>query len=211
LQIILLRTGEKIMERRKFLKEMGKWSMGILLAEAGLKISYAGEISQEFQSPGFTRTPLPDACILPFTDVEKTLAAVIDTVVPGAETDPDKEPGALEACAMNLLFDDYYPFRSYANLIAGLMDTIAQNKYSKNFIDLNLDERVAVLVESEEMLPVLRLAYRAIRSAFYGGAYNGVGLSYVQYPGPNLGFRHIKEASFRKAVCKEMTFTGWME
>lgn len=55
-----------------------------------------------------------------------------------------------------------------------------------------------MLVRAEDKLPLLRLAYRAIRSAFYGGAYNGVGLDYLGYPGPNLGYRHLPECSFRR-------------
>ena len=67
-----------------------------------------------------------------------------------------------------------------------------------------------VLVAVQETMPLLRLAYRAIRSAFFGGAYNGVGLDYVGYPGPNLGYRHVPEFSFRTPVCQELTTDGRM-
>jgi len=169
----------------------------------------AGE-GGEFESPGFMRPVVPGACVQPSTPAEKTLAAMVDTVVPGGGTDPDGSPGALEACAMNLLQDDFYPFKAYATVIAALMDQLAQDGYGKDFVGLPYDQRLAVVVKSQESLPVLRLAYRAIRSAYYGGAYNGVGLDELGYPGPNLGYRHIKEASFRVQVCKEMTGEGWM-
>ena len=71
-------------------------------------------------------------------------------------------------------------------------------------------QRIDVLVAAVDKVPLLRLAYRAIRSAFFGGAYNGIGLDYVGYPGPNLGYRSIPEFSFRKAVCQELTADGRM-
>ena len=165
---------------------------------------------KEFNSPGFTRTPLPGACLQPETETEKILAAVVDTVIPGADLDPDQAPGGMDSCALNLLFDDYYPFRAQAGVLASLMNLVSQGEYSKNFLEITYEQRIQVLLKAEEEMPILRLAYRAIRSAFYGGAYNGVGLEYLKYPGPNLGYRHIPQASFRKPVCKEMTETGWM-
>jgi len=196
-------------DRREFLARMGRWSLGLLLSAAGLQIG-RGARAGDFASPGFPRPPLPGACLQPAGKVEETLAAVIDTVVPGPEVDPDGAPGALEACSLNLLLDEYYPLKSYASLVANLMDKLMEKRVGGAFVEASYADRLQVLVDAQESLPVLRLAYRAIRSAFYGGAYNGVGLDYVGYPGPNLGYRHLAEASFRKAVCQEMSETGWL-
>jgi len=198
------------LNRRTFLERCGRWSVAVLLGTVGYHLGRAEEGRDEFTSPGFPRPPLPGACLEPSGAMEQTLAALVDTVVPGVETDPDGAPGALESCAMNLLLDDYYPFRSYASLIVSLVDVIAKQLYDSTFMEATYKQRLEVLVKAQEDLPVLRLAYRAIRSAFYGGAYNGIGLDYVGYPGPNLGYRHLAEASFRRPVCQELTEEGWM-
>ncbi|TNF26116.1 MAG: hypothetical protein EP329_21735 [Deltaproteobacteria bacterium] len=190
--------------RRDFLRKMGGWAAGVLASAAALD-ARAGFLP----NPGYPRRPLPGACLPAATDIERTLAAILDAVVPGAESDPDGTPGAVEACAMNLLLDGAYPFRDYAPAIVALMDALAESAHGAPFATLGLAERVEVLVTAQETLPLLRLAYRAIRSAFYGGAYNGVGLDYVGYPGPNLGYRHLHAFSFRRPVCTELT-EGWM-
>ena len=202
--------GVDRLSRRRFLRDMGGWSMGLLLAGVGGHLAMAETGDEAFEPPGFTRPPLAGACLEPVGDMEKTLAAVVDAVVPGPAMDPDGEPGALESCAMNLLGDDFYPFRDSARVIVTLMDHLARQDFGGSFVEITFEQRLAVLVKSQETLPVLRLAYRAIRSAFYGGAYNGVGLDYLGYPGPNLGYRHLEQASFRRPVCEEMTETGWM-
>jgi hypothetical protein len=95
-------------------------------------------------------------------------------------------------------------------MIAALLDQTAKQAHGSTFVELGYEQRLDVLVRAEDKLPLLRLAYRAIRSAFYGGAYNGVGLDYLGYPGPNLGYRHLPECSFRRAVCTEASETGWL-
>lgn len=197
---------EDLVSRRRFLETACDWSMRVLLGSVAAGAARAGAL----EPGGFARTPLPGACLRAETPLEKTLTAVLETVVPGAETDPDQTPGAVEACAMNLLSDGAFPFRENAQLMAGLVDGLATAAHGVPFAQLEPALRETVLLEAQESLPLLRLAYKAIRSAFYGGAYNGVGLDYVGYPGPNLGYRHLPEFSFRKALSKELTDEGWM-
>lgn len=191
--------------RRLFLKQLGTWALGVLMGSMASSLRAA-----PFRAGGFARPVVPGACLVPSGEVERTLAAVLDTVVPGPSSDPEGTPGALEACAMNLLLDDHYPFRSFAPMFVAVFDQLAQEAHGQAFADLPYEARLDVLVRAQGQIPLLTLAYRAIRSAFYGGAYNGVGLSYLNYPGPNLGYRHVPEASFRKPVCRERTETGWM-
>lgn len=197
------------LERRCFLQRFGRISIGLVLSGTALNAFGGTSDPPPFQTPGFTRPSLPNACVNPRTDSELTLAAVIDTVVPGPETDPEGAPGGLEACAMNLLLDDYYPFKNLIDSLAGLIDAKAM-PHGGPFVELGYEARVKVIQETQEALPMLKLAFRAIRSAFYGGAYNGVGLEYLGYPGPNLGYSHIRDASFRRPVCRELSETGWM-
>lgn len=198
------------MDRRKFLAEMGGWSLAALLGTLEFGDREAKADGGGFVSPGFQRKVVPGACIQASTDTEKTLAAVLDTVVPGAETDPEGTAGAVEACSLNVLLDSTFPFLQYADLFAGMIDQISQDLHGSPFLALAYPQRIEVLVAAVDKVPLLRLAYRAIRSAFFGGAYNGIGLDYVGYPGPNLGYRHIAEFSFRAPVCEELTADGRM-
>lgn len=191
------------MDRREFLESAVARSMAIL---AGTGWAAA---ARAFTQPG-GREPLTGSCLAPLSETERTLAALLDTVVPGPGTDPEGAPGAVEACAMNVLLDAAFPFRQYADAIAMLVEGIAQSAHGAAFVSLPYAKRLDVLVSAQDQLPLLRLAYRGIRSAFFGGAYNTIGLEYIGFPGPNLGYRHVPECSFREAVCGEMTATGWM-
>jgi hypothetical protein len=195
------------MDRRAFMKESGAWALGLLV---GSVAPLARAATPPWSIPGFPRRPLPGACLRAAGDVEKTLEAALDAVVPGPLGDPEGAPGAIEACGMNILLDASFPFKQYASLFAMVLDGLADTAYGKPFATLAHAERVEVLVQAEHQMPLLRLAWRAIRSAFFGGAYNGHGFDYVGYPGPNVGYRHLPECSFRRAVCRERTTTGWM-
>jgi len=196
------------MDRRDFLRTAGGGALAtILQAVAG---GFAKAAGTGFAGLPFARDPLPGACLLPLGDVQATLAAMLDTVVPGPTTDPEGTAGALEACSMNILLDGSFPFRQYADLFALALDGIASDAHGAAFVELAYPQRLDVLMTAQEQLPMLRLAFKAVRSAFFGGAYNGVGLRYVGYPGPNLGWRHVPEASFRAPVCRERTEAGCM-
>ena len=54
----------------------------------------------------------------------------------------------------------------------------------------------------------MRLAYRFIRSAFYGAAYTMRGTMYMQWPGPNLGYQGHPEMSFYEPLSEEATDDG---
>jgi hypothetical protein len=196
------------MDRRNFLRTAGGGSLAMILGAVAESVARAGEVA--WVGTPFARDPLAGSCLLPLGDVERTLGAMLDTVVPGPTTDPEGTAGALEACSMNILLDGSFPFRQYADMFALVLDGIATDAHGAAFADLPYDQRLQVLVTAQDQLPMLRLAFRAIRSAFFGGAYNGIGLRYVGYPGPNLGWRHVPESSFRVAVCEERTQTGWM-
>ncbi len=193
------------MNRRQFFERMGGWSLATLLSAVAARADDA-----PYETPGFLRKPVPGACLQPGTDTEKTLAAVLDAIVPGPTTDPEGTAGAVEACSLNVLLDATFPFLHYADMFATIIDGQAQDLHGAPFLQLTQDQRVDVLVAVQDTVPLLRLAYRAIRSAFFGGAYNGIGLDYVGYPGPNLGYRHVPEFSFRAPVCQELTADGRM-
>lgn len=193
--------------RRAFLRVAARGTFGATLAAAvvtgPLRSLWAG-----VKLPSPDVKPLEGACHLPTTDEEKVVAAIVDTVVPGADSDPDGLPGAPESCALNLIYDAFYPFVQVMPALLLIVQQLSDNDYNKKFIDLDLDERTKVLQKAEETLPLIRLAYRFIRSAFYASTYNYRGGNYLRWPGPNLGYTDHPEFSFGKAVSKELTRDG---
>ena len=201
--------GEEVEDRsrRAFLKSAGKATFGAALATA-IFHGPLGALYAKVRFPRPDHEPLEGACAQAITDDEKTVAAVVDTVVPGPASDPDGYPGALDTCALNLIYDEFYPFVSALPFLLALVNKKAHNKYGVKFIELDLVKRTAVLKESESALPLMRLAYRFIRSAFYAANYNMVGAKHFGWPGPNLGYAEHKDFTFGKAVSKELTKDG---
>ncbi len=193
--------------RRDFLQTAGKATFGTALA-AALFHGALGELYAKVRYPRPDHEPVKGACAQPVSDEEKTVAAVVDTVVPGPESDPDGYPGALDSCALNLIYDEFYPFVSALPFLLAMVNKKADNKYSVKFVALDLAKRTEILKEAEDALPLMRLAYRFIRSAFYAANYNMVGAKHFGWPGPNLGYVEHADFTFGRAVSKELTKDG---
>ena len=193
--------------RRAFLKTAGKVTFGAAMATAMFH-GPLGELYARVRFPKPDHDPLKGACAQAMTADEKTVAAIVDTVVPGPASDPDGYPGALDTCALNLIYDEFYPFVSALPFLLALVNKKADNTYGVKFVELDLVKRTAVLKESESALPLMRLAYRFIRSAFYAANYNMVGAQHFGWPGPNLGYTEHADFTFNKAVSKELTKDG---
>ena len=142
------------------------------------------------------------------TDDQHVVAAIIDTVVPGAETDPSGAPGALEAGALNLIYDRFYPALDYLDSVIFLVERTAIQEFSASFEDLDLEQRQQVLLAAQETLPFLRHLYRFIKSVFFADLHGGVGSDYVDFPGPNLGYVEHPDFSFRRPMSQEKSDDG---
>ncbi len=130
----------------------------------------------------------PRACIDPESETERTLAAFVDTVVPGYESDPDGAPGALDACGLNVVFDPALPLAPLAGLLAMHLDGTARRLHGGRLEELDLASREEVVAEAEDSLPELTLAIRLARTAFYGAQYSDVAERWLGVLGPNLGY-----------------------
>ena len=194
-------------DRRGFLKLAARGTFGAALATAvfhgPLRSLYA-----RVKYPDPDHEPLQGACVEPLSEDEKKVAAIVDTVVPGKAIDPDGVPGARESCALNLIYDEFYPFVQALPFILALADKLASTDYEKTFLQCTLTERTRVLQQAEDKLPLIRLAYRFIRSTFYASTYNMVGAAHLNWPGPNLGYTEHPDFTFGKAVSRELTRDG---
>jgi len=149
----------------------------------------------------------PPGCIDPATDSEHTLAAFVDAVVPGYESDPDHAPGAIDACGLNVVYDPALPLASLAGLLAMTLDGTARSLHGASFANLELAHREEVVAETELDLPELTLAIRLVRTAFYGAQYNDVAERWLGVLGKNLGYVD-QGFSFIEPQSDEMTDDG---
>ena len=193
--------------RREFLELAGKGTFGAALAAA----VFGGPLRDLYarvKYPEPDHKPLEGACVEALTDDEKKVAAIVDTVVPGKDVDPDGVPGARESCALNLIYDEFYPFVQVLPSLLLLVDTKASSLYSRTFMECTFKERTKVLQEAEDTLPLIRLAYRFIRSTFYASTYNMVGAAHLNWPGPNLGYTDHPDFTFGAPLSRELTRDG---
>jgi len=192
--------------RRRFLVLCSRLTFGGVLSAVLLR--GPGRALADLLYPDPDYEPLDGACIQPQTDEERVVALIVDTVVPGSASDPSGVPGALDCCALNLIYDAFFPFTDYLPLILPAVEGVAQDRFSRSFDACCLEDRTEVLARVEEVLPVVRLAYRFIRSAFYGAAYTMRGTKWVRWPGPNLGYAEHPDLSFGEPLCEELTAYG---
>jgi hypothetical protein len=157
-----------------------------------------GEEGEEYFPPYFS----------PETEEEKTIYALCETVVPGRQTDPDGEPGAIEAGAMLVLNDRDYPAKDYISGVAGILNITAISRYKKKFHALEMEEREEVLGIVEDAFYPISLLIRFIKASFFDALVNDVGYRYLNYPGPNLGYIDDKDFGFRKKMSEELTDDG---
>lgn len=196
------------MDRRRFLSLVAQTCIGGSTLGAVL----AGKNALGDEPPpypgGFTREATPGFAAEPETDKQRTVAAIVDTVVPGPESDPAGGPGALEAGALNLIYDRFYPAWDYLDSVVVLVDHTARQEFSATFEELELEQREQVLLEAQELLPFLRHLYRFIRGVFFADLHSGTGSDYLGFPGPNLGYIEHPDFSFRRPMSEELSDDG---
>jgi len=200
------------LDRRAFLMTSGRYSFwGLFAAVTGMgRVAFGqGERPPDYEG-GYSRPLTPGFAQEPVTEEQRVLAAIIDTVVPGSTSDPTGAPGALEAGALNLTYDDFYPVRPYIAAMVQLIQLQADRRHGSAFDDLTLEQREGVLWDTQELLPFLRHAYRFFRGVFFADLHGGVGSQYIDFPGPNLGYVDHPEFSYRRPMSEEMTEDGNM-
>ena len=149
----------------------------------------------------------PRGCVEPGTDAERTLAAFVETVVPGYASDPEGAPGALDACGLNVLLDPALPLAPLVGLLAMTLDGASRLAYGAAFHEMGWYAREQILAEVELDMPELTLAIRLARSAFYAAQHSDVAERWLGVLGPNLGY--LDEGfSFVEPQADEMTDDG---
>ena len=199
-------------QRRNFLKNTGAFSLGLLFLGIGDELSateiFSGKI--DFDNGVIDFSKIDENIKSKPLGKNKTLLALIETIVPGKTTDPDNEPGALEAGAVDLLEENHFDIKRYIPYVTFGLNSAAKMRHCKKFEKLDREQRESILRNMELKLPYITLFIRYIKIPFFGGDYNRIGLDYFSYPGPNDGYHHDETRSFVEPIGVELTEKGYM-
>ena len=139
---------------------------------------------------------------------EEILSAFAETVIPGPDLDPERSVGAIEARALEVLYDPYYGLSPLIPMLTRNLSRTSLWWYGKPFVDLDLSQRTEILQFKDKnslVKPVYENAEILVKLAFYGGIINDVGTDYISFPGPSFGYR---DYCFNRRFADEETEDG---
>jgi hypothetical protein len=149
---------------------------------------------------------LPHLGGAPDTADGRTVAAFVDTVIPGRYRDPTGAPGGLDVNAPALFFDPELPALPLVPLLAFLLDQVSGQDFAgRAFADLTVPEREQALEHALQVAAPLELAVQLVKLAYYSsdGAADWLG-----YPGANAGYVNHPDFSFGRAMAREISADG---
>jgi len=139
-------------------------------------------------APPMPAAPLdldPDrAALLP------ALTAYVDTLVPGPTSDPEGTPGAVEAGAVDQLFEQL-PYPAIIPFVVADVTVAALLAHGSLFEALDYPRREAILVDAfaHPVRSVYHLiAFAVATGCFYADFRNHVGSAHMGLPGPSDGY-----------------------
>lgn len=197
-------------QRRNFIKRTGLFPLGLLFFGLNNDIFKAAiaDTSIQFDEGIIDFSKLKNIDTSKPLAKNKTLLALIETIIPGKLTDPEQISGSMEAGALDLLEENHFDVKKYIPYLTYGLNAAARIKHGNKFEKLNREQREAILRKMELQLPYISLFIRYIKSPFFSGDFNNVGLDYLSYPGANDGYHHDSTRSFMEVVGFELTTTG---
>jgi hypothetical protein len=141
----------------------------------------------------------------PDTPEGRTIAAFVDSVIPGGARDSTGAPGGLDVNAPALFFDPALPGASYVPLLVQILDAEANSQKNDVFSALSFEDREAVLEEALASVPLLEFAFELARLAFFSAE---KAFPHLGYPGANAGYVDDPDFSFKRPLITEITTDG---
>lgn len=148
---------------------------------------------------------LPSLGGAPDTQDGLTMAAFVDTIVPGSHRDPTGAPGALDVGAAAFFFDPDLPAAPLVPVMTLVLDNQAQALHSKIFSELVPSEREEVV--TRVLLTATELTYAVLLAKIAFFASEGAA-EHLGYPGANLGYYDNENLTFGRAMATEITTDG---
>jgi hypothetical protein len=193
------------LHRREFLR------LAVVAAVAFASTSTATGCGSGDPPPAETPPPggspsLPSLGGAPDTAAGRTIAAFVDTVVPGRHRDPTGAPGAIDVGAAGLFFDPELPAAQFVGVLVVLLNAECQIRTDgRDFADVSPEERDMVLSEILAKDSPVSFAVQLAKLAYFAseGAAKHLG-----YPGPNAGYVADADFSFGRPMSREITADG---
>jgi hypothetical protein len=149
---------------------------------------------------------LPSLGGAPNTDEGRTIAAFVDTVVPGRYRDPKGAPGGIDVGAPGLFFDPTLPALPFVPLLVLVLDSQAALAFNgASFQSLTVAQRETVILASLDAAPQVDFAMTLAKLAYFSS--DGAA-KYLGYPGANNGYINDPNFSFGTALTTEITSDG---
>jgi hypothetical protein len=149
---------------------------------------------------------LPSLGGAPDTPEGRTIAAFVDTIVPGSHRDPTGAPGALDVDAAALFFDPDLPALPLVGVLAFALDGLAGPRFDgRQFVELVPAEREVVVEAALEATDLMAFAIQLAKLAYLSSPAAG---DHLGYPGANPGYVDHPDFSFGEAMASEITEDG---
>lgn len=154
--------------------------------------------------PYVETSDLPSLGGAPDTAEGRTIAAFLDTVIPGKHRDPTGAPGALDVNAAKEFFDPDTPVKQFVPLLVLVLDSVSQSEFDRTFVQLKPQYREQVLEKIGAQVPESEFAIQIAKLAYYA---SDEAAAHLGYPGANAGYINHPQFSFRKEMSKPLAST----
>jgi hypothetical protein len=156
-------------------------------------------------APSPAAVGLPHLGGAPDTEEGWTVAAFVDTVVPGAHWDPTGAVGGIDVGVPGMFFDPELPAAEFVGVLVGFLDSVAAGSFEgETFAFLTSEQRIMAL-DQAMTLDLMGLAVQLAKLGYYSSA---DAACHLGYPGANPGWVDDEDFSFGVAMATEITEDG---
>lgn len=194
------------LNRREFVRLAGLTAGLLTLPSCVWKATGAKNACAAPAAAAQASAALPSLGGAPDTHEGRTIAAFVDTIVPGAHRDPTCAPGGLDVGAAALFFDSALPAAGLISAIVLLLDSVSGELYpSRQLVALIPVEREAVVERVRATVDAMEFAIQLAKLAYFASPEAG---KHLGYPGANGGYLRDPTLSFRRPMARELTRDG---
>lgn len=149
---------------------------------------------------------LPSLGGAPDTEEGRTIAALVDTLIPGAHRDPTGAPGGIDVGAAALFFDPLLPAAQFVPILSLVLDQTSRRLFApRRFVHLVPTEREDVVARALIDVEVFEFAVLLAKLAYFSS--DGAA-AHLGYPGANPGWVHDPDFTFGTPMATEITTDG---
>ena len=198
-------SNRKRLRRRAFVQALGVATSALLSSTltSGCKQETG---PNEPPQPDAEQFDLPTLGGAPDTPQGRTVAAFVDTVIPGKHRDPEGAVGGIDVGAPGLFFDPELPALPFVGVLVLVLDanTSALHQLPR-FADATPSQRDQVVAQCLQETEVFAFAVQLAKLAYFASE---PAAAHLGYPGPNDGYVNDADFGFGMPMAQEMTADG---